>query len=1018
MKRILMLAGFTLAFGLGAGARAALVNLLPMQRGTVVVTCFSNNDWGNLSPKPNGPVVALYNGSAAELAAAGTGLGTYTYPWQFSHNEVAIQAGTPSPTREWAARNLGEVFGIALDDAATPNIYVAATSAYMVATWPAGNGPGTVYKLDGTTGAITPFPQIPNAGAPINSQKLGASLGNLCYHRAGANQWLYVTNLGDGKIYRLNVATTTVDATTFDHGTQALPVAGLSAEPDNPALNYTQSVRRPWGIGVHAGRLYYSVFSGKTPAGAVVEQAEVWSVALDATGNFLPATALREFITPLYVPPYVNGAMFDPNSGAVRLNSPISDIEFSASGSMFVAERYHSGLYAWMSGTHGTRVLEYTGASSSWITTPANPPPNQWQVGVDNSWGRPIANSAGGVAPLCDGSIWASADALHTTVLAYGLQRIKAGGNMADTPPQLLSQLIDLDNDVTNFDKASIGDADAFDICGCFDIVGEPVACPEPGKPFQYTFTLTNKTAQTGYYLWFTPCLPADLTGGAVTTTPNVVSAPPGLWTLPTPLGPNQSTSITVELPGVTGGQKVCFRITMLDLHGDVCCTDKTCVELPPCDCLTVLKKDIRCEETPVGPVYTLTMTVQNNSPYSWGYLGLIPPGAFSPSSFTFGTPVPPGGATTISTQVAGFPGDRLCFDITVHDGNLDHCCSFPCCITLPDCGGVKPDTCDITRIQPCCRSLTAPPGPPKAKITMIVCNNGTIPKTYIVTASGTPATAACPKVLTPASFIPPTQSVTVPPNGCMPVSFEVLCEGFAPGDCAGFKLCAQVEGPAPNTNPLLCCDGSIIAPLAGDPTIEDCRKQQPNVVSTDGDTLLEWVISNPSDHPVDQTLTVTSGIFSPLLFGVPDQTDPPSGVVRVPVSIPPRGTATLQLLARAASPGLGIYPLTFTSSSGHTVLATLAQLAAPLDIVAVSIAPVPEHALRLKLNTPVQRVLKLQRSSDLVNWIDETCTTPPGSGSRLETFIGNGLPMECDVPCDPDEPYMYYRAVDLGPVP
>lgn len=82
---------------------------------------------------------------------------------------------------------------------------------------------------------------------------------------------------------------------------------------------------------------------------------------------------------------------------------------------------------------------------------------------MDNSNGRPIDNSAGGVEPACHGSIWVSGDALHTTLKAYGLQRIKPGGNLGDAPPQLNSQLIDLDNNTSDYDKSLIGDADTFD---------------------------------------------------------------------------------------------------------------------------------------------------------------------------------------------------------------------------------------------------------------------------------------------------------------------------------------------------------------------------------------------------------------------------------------------------------------------------------------------------------------------------------------------------------------------------
>src|SRR5436309_7926053 len=57
------------------------------------------------------------------------------------------------------AREVGQVFGVVLDDASPPNIYLSATSAFglhlvpgkpewMPGLWGAGGGPGTIYRLD------------------------------------------------------------------------------------------------------------------------------------------------------------------------------------------------------------------------------------------------------------------------------------------------------------------------------------------------------------------------------------------------------------------------------------------------------------------------------------------------------------------------------------------------------------------------------------------------------------------------------------------------------------------------------------------------------------------------------------------------------------------------------------------------------------------------------------------------------------------------------------------------------
>jgi hypothetical protein len=111
-----------------------------------VATCHSSTSTNTWTQDPNGFVVAITDGSATELAGAPTGVAGGAHNWKNVHIEQSVQnPGAQSPTREWAARNLGEVFGITLDDAASPNIFVTASTAYGVYPVPAGNSYGTVY---------------------------------------------------------------------------------------------------------------------------------------------------------------------------------------------------------------------------------------------------------------------------------------------------------------------------------------------------------------------------------------------------------------------------------------------------------------------------------------------------------------------------------------------------------------------------------------------------------------------------------------------------------------------------------------------------------------------------------------------------------------------------------------------------------------------------------------------------------------------------------------------------------
>jgi hypothetical protein len=244
----------SLAALLASPSQASINDLIPLKKGCVVGTCHSNTSVNAYLQDPNGFVVIVIDGSTGEVAAAPTGVPGVGYNWKRFHNEQAFQnPGLPDPLEEWTAGNMGEVYGITIDDAANPNIYISATTAYGIYATPAGNSHGSVYKIDGTTGDITPFNCIP-AGNP--------SLGNLTYSSlAGGN--IYVTNFDDGLIYQLDPSGACIG--TYDHGLNGRPsapvVPALVPIPDDPTLGWTQIGRRLWGIEAHEGRLFYGVWN-------------------------------------------------------------------------------------------------------------------------------------------------------------------------------------------------------------------------------------------------------------------------------------------------------------------------------------------------------------------------------------------------------------------------------------------------------------------------------------------------------------------------------------------------------------------------------------------------------------------------------------------------------------------------------------------------------------------------------------------------------------------------------------
>ncbi|MEI9886713.1 MAG: hypothetical protein WDN08_09465 [Rhizomicrobium sp.] len=305
------------------------------------------------------------------------------------------QFWTPPQARAVTAREVGQVFGIAIDDRAHPDVYLAATSVYglnLVAAPPRdddddddkkkdeddddrlpqrlrsggptaqwmegqfgpGGGPTSIWKIDGRSGAISLFATITLngvAGGP-------AALGNLAYD--SEHHQLFVSDLSTGMIHRLDLAGR--DLGHFDHGVDGRRAAALDAvafdsatpariadprfNPENPATwGFAPAPRRVWGLAVHGHRLYYAVADG-----------HIWSVGLKDDGDF--AGDPRKEI--------------DLPAGA----APVSDIVFSHDGAMIAAQRT-------VIGTHfDYRALAPSGASHVWRFWPERPDdpntPSSW----------------------------------------------------------------------------------------------------------------------------------------------------------------------------------------------------------------------------------------------------------------------------------------------------------------------------------------------------------------------------------------------------------------------------------------------------------------------------------------------------------------------------------------------------------------------------------------------------------------------------------------------------------------
>lgn len=400
----------------------------PLQPGEAFVTRFSG-----VTPQSNPPTINI-NGTVGSIIDVRA-------PGQPPRGEHWMDEPQRNPV---TAGEVGQVFGVVLDDAMPPNIYVSATSAFglhlaagtgqwMAGMWGRGGGPGTIYRLDA---ANNYRPRVFANVTLSGRQNTGAALGNMAFDRT--NRQIFVSDLETGMIHRLN-AESGIDLGQYDHGVQGrsrftdvrskqqLSLPPISFNPASRAemaacrsgpfarspdcWNFAASGRRVWGLAVGRDpvrndlRLYYSVWSspafGQTAWNSAADDDKrnsVWSVRLAPDGSFDVSDVRREFLLPDF---FVKPA----DIARAGYSQPISDITFSECGArpvMLLAERggiRNLGLAAEnaFAFPHEARALRYEiDRAGGWQ------PVGRYDVGNYDrkNEGQPYlrANCAGGVA--------------------------------------------------------------------------------------------------------------------------------------------------------------------------------------------------------------------------------------------------------------------------------------------------------------------------------------------------------------------------------------------------------------------------------------------------------------------------------------------------------------------------------------------------------------------------------------------------------------------------------------------
>lgn len=618
-------------------------------------------------------VVTCFSGAESTLQSASCGNGDVSYPNAYVLGIIDVTS-PPGPSffgTNWPApmfhnssgatpfiqKNLGEIFGVTLDNQNPPNIYVAATSIYRPNNVPAGSafgpaGPGGVYRIDGTTFNITTLTTIPTAG--------DVSLGNLCF--SPAHNQIYVADLETGLIHRVSMSGSILG--NYDHGVVGRPNDSLIAIPDNGVPGLTQNGRRVFAVQVYQGRLYYSVWDGKTD--------EVWSVGLTPTGVPIPSGAQgprREFFY-ITLPSGWGG------------DAPITDIAFSKGGKMLVAERNlcDQDPINLSTAAHHARLLEYQLIGNTWTFAVNHP------VGPTTS----STNSEGGTDWNCD-DWYAVTGELPPTIsnLIYGVQlSLPSSTSSAD------SYNIDLDGNTQNYDKTSLGDVQFFRCCDCLTLSNENFQCLATNQ-FTWNFCATNTgTLTNGHFVFI------DLPPG-VTVSPQIIDLNP-------PLLPGQGvcTNVTFTFPVGFNTNNLCFRLAAHTPDYAECCVLTRCLPVPEC-CGILTGEKVVCDPTTPAVSWNFNLQNQSGSPVQYVIVVPEPAGCASvvnPVIF-LNPPLQVGQTTNISValSITNSPCQTACFRVSLHDPKFRECCSFLRCVELSCKLGNHPPNLDCAQYFAIC---------------------------------------------------------------------------------------------------------------------------------------------------------------------------------------------------------------------------------------------------------------------------------------------------------------------------
>ncbi|MDQ8160677.1 MAG: dockerin type I repeat-containing protein [Gemmatimonadota bacterium] len=455
----------------------------------------------------------------------------------------------------WTMANLGEVFGVTLDG--DGNIFVGHSAIYGQGGINSADrfgsaGAGAIYRLDGTTGAVTTLINLPQQVDPSQpADEKFPGLGQLSYDCA--TDRLFASNFEDGRIYCIDPTDTTgfKVRSTFKHlgaVESALPNGNLADASD--IRGFFPLGGRIWAVKAAGGRVFYSLWIEDELRPNSAQSNQIWSVDIDAFGNFIDNSERLECTLPGFI----------VGNEVANWSNPIADISFDDDCCLLAAERTMEGDSK--SGAHESRAFRFCQtAAGTWGA------PTIYDIGVEKT------NATGGIGYQGGDAnqVWNMTDKINwgSPNYVYGLQgQDHAGEALAN------STWIDIDGSFANYwDKTYLGSLDISCFDACMSVVTTDISCnPSAAGPmeFDWTFTITNQSTQVA----------------SVLILPDASFAPAQTLTLDPPLGPGASDTYTVHITGQQPLTQFCFPMVLGSVQGNICCSLEVCIdELPACEC-------------------------------------------------------------------------------------------------------------------------------------------------------------------------------------------------------------------------------------------------------------------------------------------------------------------------------------------------------------------------------------------------------------------------------------------------